>query len=85
MELATALSSVDDSPPISVCLPMFVFPGSLKTPAQHHLPKNVRTDELKHEMKWRKTKLVDTLKQSIARSNGPKSVKYYTWILRQSK
>jgi hypothetical protein len=82
MELATALSSVDDYPSVSVCVSMFGFPDALKTPVQHHLSKNVRKDEL--EKKRRKTKSIDTLKQSIAISNGPNSVKYYIWILRQS-
>ena len=85
MELATALSSVGGNPSVPACLSMFGFPDSLKTPAQHHLSKNIRTDELRLEKKWRKTKAIDTQKQSMARSNGPNSVKYLlTYLLTYS-
>ena len=50
---------------VAQCLNYYAAPG----------PGNVRTDEIKHEKKWRKTKSIDTLKQSMARSNGPNSVK----------
>jgi hypothetical protein len=67
---------------IRLSLSVYVWvPRLSKNAPQHHLSKKVRTDEPKHEMKWRKTKSIDTLKQSMARSNDPNSMKYYTWIL----